>query len=76
MISKATISIPTNAEIEGYIGRIFLTNGKVIKVLDKQMCEAQEIGESFTWDYFPFDTKEACEAAVRRQVRQIRSRGR
>lgn len=76
MILKATISVPQNSAIEGYIGRIFLVNGKVIKVLEKQMCEPQEYGEAFTWDYFPFETKEACKAAVQKRVSEIRRQGR
>lgn len=75
MISKATISIPTNAAIEGYTGRIFLSNGKVIKVLDRQMCEAQEVGGAFTYDFFPFNTKEECKAAVQKRIAQLRSKG-
>ena len=74
MICKATISIPLNP-YEGYVGRIFLTNGNVIRVMSKQLCEEQEVGGGYTWDYFPFESKEACKAAVRKRIAEIRRKG-
>lgn len=72
---RAFINIP-RTPYEGFTGTIKFADGRKLRVLNKQICEPAEYGGAFTHDYFAFETRAECEAAVRRKVAELKRAGR